>query len=43
MNALSTVLMADLDRRVSELAGDPKVRAATLTGERQYISAGADL
>ena len=43
VNALSTALMADLDRRVAELAGDPKVRAVILTGEGQYFSAGADL
>ena len=43
VNALSTVLMGDLDRRVVELEGDPKVRAVILTGEGQYFSAGADL
>ncbi len=43
VNALSTVLMGDLDRRVTELAADPKVRAVILTGEGQYFSAGADL
>ena len=43
VNALSTTLMADLDRRVTELAGDPKVRAVILTGEGQYFSACAEL
>ena len=43
VNALSTALMGDLDRRVGELAADPKVRAVILTGEGQYFSAGADL
>lgn len=43
VNALSTALLADLDRRVTELASDPKVRAVVLTGDGQYFSAGADL
>jgi enoyl-CoA hydratase/carnithine racemase len=43
VNALSTALIADLDRRVGELATDPKVRAVVLTGEGQYFSAGADV
>jgi enoyl-CoA hydratase/carnithine racemase len=43
VNALSTVLLGDLDRSVRELAADPKVRAVVLTGEGQYFSAGADV
>ncbi len=43
VNALSTSLLADLDRRIGELASDPKVRAVVLTGEGQYFSAGADV
>jgi enoyl-CoA hydratase/carnithine racemase len=43
VNALSTSLLAGLDRVVSELAADPKVRAVILTGDGQYFSAGADL
>ena len=43
VNALGTRLLADLDRRIGELAADPKVRAVVLTGEGQYFSAGADV
>ncbi len=43
VNALSTAVIADLDRRVLELAADPKVRAVVLTGDGQYFSAGADV
>ncbi len=43
VNALSTRLISDLDRRVGELASDPQVRAVTLTGEGKYFSAGADV
>jgi enoyl-CoA hydratase len=43
VNALSTAVIADLDRRVGELAADPKVRAVVVTGDGQYFSAGADV
>ncbi len=43
VNALSTRLLGDLDRRITELAADAKVRAVVLTGEGQYFSAGADV
>ena len=43
VNALSTAVLADLDRRITELESDPKVRAVIITGEGQYFSAGADL
>jgi enoyl-CoA hydratase len=43
VNALSTGLLADLERRVGELAKDPKVRAVIVTGDGQYFSAGADV
>jgi enoyl-CoA hydratase/carnithine racemase len=43
VNALSTAVIADLDRRVGELADDPKVRAVVVTGDGQYFSAGADV
>ncbi len=43
VNALSTRLISDLDRRVGELASDPNVRAVVVTGEGQYFSAGADV
>jgi enoyl-CoA hydratase/carnithine racemase len=43
VNALSTALLADLDRQVSALESDPNVRAVILTGDGQYFSAGADL
>ena len=41
--ALCPDLMAALARRVSVLAGDPKVRAVILSGEGQFFSAGAEL
>jgi enoyl-CoA hydratase/carnithine racemase len=43
VNALSTALLADLDRHVGDLEADPKVRAVVITGDGQYFSAGADL
>jgi enoyl-CoA hydratase len=43
VNALSTAVIADLDRRVTELAGDTNVRAVVVTGDGQYFSAGADV
>ncbi|MGA8542844.1 MAG: enoyl-CoA hydratase-related protein [Thermoplasmata archaeon] len=43
VNALSIAVLADLDRRIGEIAADPKVRAVVLTGEGQYFSAGADV
>jgi enoyl-CoA hydratase len=43
VNALSTALLAELDRRVTEIGDDPKVRTVVLTGEGQYFSAGADV
>jgi enoyl-CoA hydratase len=43
VNALSTAVIADLDRRVTELAGDTKLRAVVVTGDGQYFSAGADV
>jgi enoyl-CoA hydratase/carnithine racemase len=43
VNALSSALLAELDRHVSEIEADAKVRAVILTGDGQYFSAGADL
>jgi len=43
VNALSTALLAELDRYVREIGADPKARAVVLTGDGQYFSAGADL
>jgi enoyl-CoA hydratase/carnithine racemase len=43
VNALSTSLLSDLDRAVRALSQDPAKRAAILTGEGQYFSAGADV
>ncbi len=43
VNALSTALLAELDRRVGEIETNPKSRAVILTGDGQYFSAGADL
>ncbi len=43
VNALSTTLLAELERHVADLEADPKVRAVILTGDGQYFSAGADL
>ena len=43
VNALSTALLADLDRRVTELDADPNARSVILTGDGQYFSAGADI
>ena len=43
VNALSTALLAELDRRVGEIEANPKSRAVILTGDGQYFSAGADL
>ncbi len=43
VNALSTAVLADLERTVAELAEEPRVRAVILTGDGQYFSAGADL
>jgi enoyl-CoA hydratase/carnithine racemase len=41
VNALSTALLADLDRELGALP--PATRAVVVTGEGQYFSAGADL
>lgn len=43
VNALSTSVIGELDLRIGELAADPNVRAAVLTGDGQYFSAGADV
>jgi enoyl-CoA hydratase/carnithine racemase len=43
VNALSTALLAALDRHVTAIEADPRVRAVILTGDGQYFSAGADL
>jgi enoyl-CoA hydratase len=43
VNALSTRLIADLDRKLGEIAADPKARAVIVTGDGQYFSAGADV
>jgi len=43
VNALSTGLLSELDRRVAEVDADPKARAVVLTGAGQYFSAGADV
>ncbi len=43
VNALSTALLGDLDRRVAEIEASPTTRAVVLTGDGQYFSAGADL
>lgn len=43
VNALSTALLNDLDRRLGELEADPKARAVIVTGDGQYFSAGADV
>jgi enoyl-CoA hydratase/carnithine racemase len=43
VNALSTSLLDELDRKVAELSSDARVRAVVLTGDGQYFSAGADL
>jgi enoyl-CoA hydratase/carnithine racemase len=43
VNALSTALLADLEREVSSIESDAKVRAVVVTGDGQYFSAGADL
>ena len=43
VNALSTAVLSELDRRVTEIEADPRVRAVVLTGDGQYFSAGADL
>jgi enoyl-CoA hydratase/carnithine racemase len=43
VNALTTALLAELDRHLSEIEADPKLRAVILTGDGQYFSAGADL
>jgi enoyl-CoA hydratase/carnithine racemase len=43
VNALSTALLADLDRQLTSIESDPKVRAVIVSGEGQYFSAGADL
>jgi len=43
VNALSTVLLGDLEREVGAIEADPTVRAVILTGDGQYFSAGADL
>jgi enoyl-CoA hydratase/carnithine racemase len=43
VNALSTTMLGELERHLSDLEGDPNVRAVILTGDGQYFSAGADL
>jgi enoyl-CoA hydratase len=43
VNALSTAVISDLDRRVGELTDDPGVRSVVVTGDGQYFSAGADV
>jgi len=43
VNALSTALLAELDRHLTEIEADARVRAVILTGDGQYFSAGADL
>jgi enoyl-CoA hydratase/carnithine racemase len=43
VNALSTALLADLERHLAAIEADPRVRAVILTGDGQYFSAGADL
>jgi len=43
VNALSTVLLSELDQRVREVDADRSARAVVLTGNGQYFSAGADL
>jgi enoyl-CoA hydratase/carnithine racemase len=43
VNALSTALLGELEQRVHEIEEDASCRAAILTGDGQYFSAGADL
>ncbi len=43
VNALSTALLDELDRRLSEIEADATARCVILTGDGQYFSAGADL
>lgn len=41
-NALGTAILADLDRCLADLAGDPSVRVLILTGAGTVFSSGAD-
>ncbi|HZY91800.1 MAG TPA: enoyl-CoA hydratase-related protein [Thermoplasmata archaeon] len=43
VNALSTALLEELDRRFTEIESDASARCVILTGDGQYFSAGADL
>ena len=43
LNALSAAVCVQLNRRLSELASDPEVRAIVLTGAGEAFSAGGDL
>ncbi len=43
VNALSTALLAELDRRIGEVAGDAGARCVIVVGDGQFFSAGADL
>jgi enoyl-CoA hydratase/carnithine racemase len=43
VNALSTSLLAELDKSIAEIGENPKTRAVVLTGDGQYFSAGADV
>jgi enoyl-CoA hydratase/carnithine racemase len=43
VNALSTTLLGELERHLTDLEADPRVRAVIVTGDGQYFSAGADL
>jgi enoyl-CoA hydratase len=43
VNALSTGLLAELDRAMTEVGANPQARAVVLTGDGQYFSAGADV
>ena len=42
-NALSTTLLNDLEKRITEVENDPTVKAVILKGDGRFFSAGADI
>ena len=43
MNSMNLALLAELDRRLTEIAADDEVRVLIITGAGQAFCAGADL
>jgi enoyl-CoA hydratase/carnithine racemase len=43
MNALSSGLLAEIERALAEAKADPEIRAAVIAGEGRAFCAGADI